>query len=545
MSNFPMTNISLSNILTATGVSVAPFSASNLYSITNTSTLPAKMQPVSWGFFRGLSLVVAAAQYYLHVQPKYGYIASSLNALASGTPASSWPSIGTVAVNLTASTDTSGGTNAVLTKSGTDTFVSFTPKQFFVPASPFTFTLRDGSNNPVGGMTFAINLRISSNYDGQSQRVFQLANTSTDESNSIILFRPGTGNDMRFLMFNGTGMVVDVYAVNAWTASTSANVFTTHIITYEHTASPTLKWYINGVLQSTTGSVGTLNGNRSLAFGGLGKSANPTDPYFRGDIKHFFVYDRALLDNEVSNLNTFLSSGAYAANLPIMTGIGLWLDAGNSASLSLSSSNVTSWKDSSANTYTLSQSNAVSKPTYNTIAYNSKPGLVFNGSNFIAGSNYTGATLSAPATVCYVISNYTGGMIMYKGNSSYVWSNSNKKIWMASGGNSEGSRGNQVSFVGNSCGFRYTNSVASSSFVVVCAVLTSSTNIDYYFDGVLQSSSSLGFNNYADSGTDITIGGPSVQSSPFLGTMHELVHYNKVLTSSEIRTLSTFLKNKW
>jgi hypothetical protein len=542
-----MTNISLSNILTATStVTVAPFSASNLYLVTNTSALPTKMQPVSLGFFRGLSLVVAAAvaQYYLHVQPKYGYIASSLDALASGTSVSSWPSIGTVAVNLTASTDTSGGTNAVLTKSGTGTFVSFTPKQFFVPASPFTFTLRDGSNNPVGGFTFAVNLRIAPTSISQ-QRVFQFGDNSSSESNSIILLREALTNNIYLVVFNGSLETVRAILPNGWAASTSATAFTTHIITYEHTTTPTLKWYMNGILQSVTGSVGTMSGNRSLAFGGLGKSQNPSDPYFQGDIKQFFVYDRALLDNEVGNLNTFLSSGAYAANLPIMTGIGLWLDAGNSASVSLTSSNVTSWKDSSANTYTLSQSNTVSQPTYNASAYNSKPGLVFNGSNFIAGSNYTGATLTAPATVCYVISNYTGGMIMYKGNSSYTWSSNNKKIWMASGGTSEGSRGNQVSFVGNSCGFRYTNSVASSSFVVVCAVLTSSTNIDYYFDGVLQSSTSQGFTNYPDSGTDITIGGPSVASSPFIGTMHELVHYNKVLTSSEISTLSTFLKNKW
>jgi hypothetical protein len=239
-------------------------------------------------------------------QPKYGYDAKSLDAQASGTQVSTWTSIGTVTVNLKASTDTLGGTNAVLTKSGTETFVSFTPKQFFEPASPFMFTLRDASNNPVGGMTFALNLRVSSTYDGASQRVFQLANTNTDESDSIFLFRPGTENDMQLRMFNGTTEVVQVSAANAWTASTS--VFTTHIITYEHTSSPTVKWYINGVLQSTTGSVGTLNGNRSLAFGGLGKSSNPADPYFRGDMKRFLMYDRALAASEVPNLQTFLSS---------------------------------------------------------------------------------------------------------------------------------------------------------------------------------------------------------------------------------------------
>jgi hypothetical protein len=117
---------------------------------------------------------------------------------------------------------------------------------------------------------------------------------------------------------------------------------------------------------------------------------------------------------------------------------------------------------------------------------------------------------------------------------------------MTSGGNSEASRGYQASFVGNSCGYRYTNSSSSSQFVVVCVALTSSTNIDYYFDGVLQPSTSLFFTNWPDSGSNISIGCPStVTASPFIGNLHELVHYNKVLTSSEISTLSTFLKNKW
>jgi hypothetical protein len=247
------------------------------------------------------------------------------------------------------------------------------------------------------------------------------------------------------------------------------------------------------------------------------------------------------------NLGFFRGLTINIANsLPIMTGIGLWLDARNAASLSLSSNKITSWKDSGANTYTLTQSNTISQPTYNATAYNSKPGIVFSGSNFLVGNNYTGATLSYPATLCYVISNYTGGLIMYKGSSSYDWSAYNKKIWMTSGGNSEASRGYQASFVGNSCGYRYTNSSSSSQFVVVCVALTSSTNIDYYFDGVLQPSTSLFFTNWPDSGSNISIGCPStVTASPFIGNLHELVHYNKVLTSSEISTLSTFLKNKW
>jgi hypothetical protein len=230
-----------------------------------------------------------------------------------------------------------------------------------------------------------------------------------------------------------------------------------------------------------------------------------------------------------------------------MTGIGLWLDAGNRASLSFNSCNVKSWTDSRSKTYTLTQSNTNSQPTYSATAYNSKPGLVFNGTNFLSGSNYTAANFSAPATLCYVISEYTGGLIMFKGNSSYTWAGAgSKKFWMSSTGNNETSRGCLASYVVHSGGYQFTSSVASSNFVVVCAALNSSNNIDYYFNGTLQPNNSTGATDNADNGDFISIGGPSTtNSSPFIGNIHEIVHYNKVLTSAEIKTLSTFLQNKW
>jgi len=74
-----MTNISLSNILSATGAdTIAPFLASNMYSITNTNPTPTLGQPIYMGFFRGLTVIVPTVT----VPESYG---SDVTASRNGT----------------------------------------------------------------------------------------------------------------------------------------------------------------------------------------------------------------------------------------------------------------------------------------------------------------------------------------------------------------------------------------------------------------------------------------------------------------------------
>jgi hypothetical protein len=61
----------------------------------------------------------------------------------------------------------------------------------------------------------------------------------------------------------------------------------------------------------------------------------------------------------------------------------LWLDAADAATVTLNGSTVSQWNDKSGNARHVSQATAGQQPTWNATGLNSKPTLVFDGSNDI------------------------------------------------------------------------------------------------------------------------------------------------------------------
>lgn len=61
--------------------------------------------------------------------------------------------------------------------------------------------------------------------------------------------------------------------------------------------------------------------------------------------------------------------------------LALWLDAEDAASITLNGSTVSQWNDKSGNARHVAQATAASQPTYNLTGFNSKPALVFDGTN--------------------------------------------------------------------------------------------------------------------------------------------------------------------
>lgn len=68
---------------------------------------------------------------------------------------------------------------------------------------------------------------------------------------------------------------------------------------------------------------------------------------------------------------------------PSMIQTALWLDAADSSTITLNGSTVSQWNDKSGNSRHVSQATAGQQPTWNATGLNSKPTLVFDGSNDI------------------------------------------------------------------------------------------------------------------------------------------------------------------
>ena len=110
-------------------------------------------------------------------------------------------------------------------------------------------------------------------------------------------------------------------------------------------------------------------------------------------------------------------SSAPAAWTPADLGasLALWLDAEDTASITLNGSNVAQWDDKSGNGRNFSQGTAASQPTYNATALSGKPALVFNGSSTFMSAGDTldirTNNITMMAVAQYATSNQSGVLI--------------------------------------------------------------------------------------------------------------------------------------
>ncbi|QIW88496.1 hypothetical protein [Pseudanabaena phage PA-SR01] len=84
---------------------------------------------------------------------------------------------------------------------------------------------------------------------------------------------------------------------------------------------------------------------------------------------------------DLKYLSQYIAGSTLANWTPASITTGLWLDAADSSTFSLSSGTVTQWNDKSGNNRNAAQSNSSYKPTLVTNILNSKPVVRFDGSN--------------------------------------------------------------------------------------------------------------------------------------------------------------------
>ncbi len=103
---------------------------------------------------------------------------------------------------------------------------------------------------------------------------------------------------------------------------------------------------------------------------------------------------------------------------PSMIQTALWLDANDSTTITQSGGLVSQWNDKSGNSRNATAS-STERPSYSATAFNSKPGLAFNGSSNVMQANALASLLGgddAPFTA-YVVANLSSGTILGAGSS--------------------------------------------------------------------------------------------------------------------------------
>jgi hypothetical protein len=283
MSSFPSVNLSLSNVLTATSAdTIAPFSASNLYSIVNTSYLPSQDQPLSLGFFRNLNLVVVL------FNPVVNFDASTLSS-GIDSAINIWENTG----SLTAFPATAyGTTKPILRKPGDYYHVEFNRTNlnyFNVSNLPFTWF-------NVGGVYNGFTLFVVAQYTGAGyyERFMDFADSAGN--NNIWFGRLNTGNAIGAEILNGTTVVTSFNNLpGPFIENGGYHIFSMHV-TNTSTGGICSLYCDNTKVSSKTFSIPLAN--RTSSFNYIGRSHFYNDAYLNANMRQFLIYNYALTDRE-------------------------------------------------------------------------------------------------------------------------------------------------------------------------------------------------------------------------------------------------------
>ena len=249
--------------------------------------------------------------------------------------------------------------------------------------------------------------------------------------------------------------------------------------------------------------------------------------------------------------------GVAAASLwtPIELGAGLklWLDANDSATITLNGTTVSQWDDKSGTGNHVSNGNAGSQPTYQATGFNSLPTVSFDGSDDVLGKS---SVIDLPNTgdlfygVVYKMDTTSGIWNWIVGHRSAVNTATNGSIGIqrAGGDNQIGTHNTDVADVRVSVAVTSltVNRIATMGRTggtngnggTITVTATEPSQPSYLSSGTQGWTSS--------SGTYLQIGGQQQGGTNFLdGQISEVIACNRNLTTDERQKFEGYLAWKW
>ena len=219
-----------------------------------------------------------------------------------------------------------------------------------------------------------------------------------------------------------------------------------------------------------------------------------------------------------------------------VAGMSLWLDAADSASISLSSISVSQWNDKSGSGRNVTQTTSVLQPTYSSTLN----ALVFNGNGYL---NIPDAlnSITPTYTVFVVERRQSGDARFFIGQHDVTTSNTSLVL---------GYNGSTVS--------DHTNVASPDCLLTIPAYAGASEPLrinryDYsgstrstFINGGQYSLTQSSFSYTLSAWSNANVGaGFSTSSYWYIGNIHEIIFYKNVLTSSQAQQVEGYLAWKW
>jgi len=204
--------------------------------------------------------------------------------------------------------------------------------------------------------------------------------------------------------------------------------------------------------------------------------------------------------------------------------LALWLDAEDTASITLNGSTVSQWSDKSGNGRNVSQAMAANQPTYTASGLNGKPVLTFDG-----GDWFSNLSLSLPQFSVSLVETATQ-------NTALIY----YPVGFGTGGISVGGTNFGQKFAIN--GTTSLQSTENSVLNAPTIVFGGSNNLGRQ---IAVNGNSPATDVTTQSITQITIGQRSDGFWQFFGTIAEVVLTNNLLSTTDRQKLEGYLAWKW
>jgi len=243
---------------------------------------------------------------------------------------------------------------------------------------------------------------------------------------------------------------------------------------------------------------------------------------------------KIVTDGLVLCLDAKQNSSFPSITLPVKDGLILWLDAADDNVFNYSSgtTNVSQWRDKSGLNNHVNQTNITYQPERST-STNGKKTILFSSDYLITDSNILKAYTSyTKIAVVKQTSNSTGNII---GKST----GANTTFWY-SGSNNIRLYHNSTTILTSSIATTLnTWNILSGSFDSV------SLNANIYVNGSSGGSATSPTVTQITTDSDVEIGGFGGAANYFTGEISEILIFNRVLSTTELKQVHTYLGQKW
>lgn len=221
-----------------------------------------------------------------------------------------------------------------------------------------------------------------------------------------------------------------------------------------------------------------------------------------------------------------------------VSGLQLWLDANDSTTITLASTEVVDWADKSTNGYNFSQDTVANQPTYNSLPINGKKTVTFNGTTDYMVSDETGIiNPGASDFTCYLV--FRSLMATTETPLSQQDGTGTGRSWIRT----ENVGSNLESFLG---GTQFDLSTYSADQLVVGVLEndTSAGNLKFFLNG--GTATFDGAKTIEAATGALVLGSVKVVNAQFLnGELCEMVLYNNILSLPDFNGLGSYLGSKW